>query len=230
VTAGGQVPRFDAIILAGGKAARMGSADKPGLDVGGTPMIVSVAAAAAATGAQRLVIVGPVRPGRVQEGLEAAAGGLSGGPAYVREDPPGSGPVPALRRGLAEVGAPWVLVLAADLPFLTASFLAGLLVQGAAAGARGVVPADEHGELQWLAGCWQTAALRGGLASHGGGSLGGLLGPLRPVTARAPALPLMPPGCGAGHAVLAAPWRDCDTPEDLAAARRLAGQSLTGES
>ncbi len=52
----------------------------------------------------------------------------------VREDPPGSGPVPALRRGLAEVAAPWVFLLAADLPFIRAGHLGSLLA--AASGSR----------------------------------------------------------------------------------------------
>ena len=32
------------------------------------------------------------------------------GVSFVREEPPGAGPVPALRRGLAEASAPWVAV------------------------------------------------------------------------------------------------------------------------
>ena len=54
----------------------------------------------------------------------------------VREEPPAAARSPALRRGLAEVTAPWLLVLAADLPFLTGEQLTGLLAQ-----ARQPVPA-----------------------------------------------------------------------------------------
>ncbi|HLU74900.1 MAG TPA: NTP transferase domain-containing protein [Nonomuraea sp.] len=106
---GGDV--FDAVILAGGRAQRLGGVDKPGLEVGGTTMIANVAAAARE--AARVIIVGPPRdiPGAV----------------YVREDPPGAGPIPALRAGLAEVTAPRVALLAGDLPFLAPSHLTALL-------------------------------------------------------------------------------------------------------
>ena len=78
-------PEFDAVILAGGSAARMGGADKPGLIVGGTPLLVSVAQAAAAAGAARLIIVGPPRPGDVTASLSALAAGRPGWLAWVRE-------------------------------------------------------------------------------------------------------------------------------------------------
>src|SRR5690606_37810032 len=106
---GGDV--FDAGLLAGGRAHRLGGVDKPGLEVGGTTMIANVAAAARE--AARVIIVGPPRdiPGAV----------------YVREDPPGAGPIPALRAGLAEVTAPRVALLAGDLPFLAPSHLPALL-------------------------------------------------------------------------------------------------------
>ncbi len=50
--------------------------------------------------------------------------------------------------------------------------------------------------------------LRNAAASYQGTSLRGLLGPLSPVLVR----PAVPPG-------QPPPWLDCDTPEDLAAAR-----------
>ena len=114
---------LDAVVLAGGRASRLGGADKPALIVGERSLVGWVASAAAEAGARRVVVVGPDRPG-----LRLAAGDLR----VVREEPPGSGPVPALRRGLAEASAPWVFVLAADLPFLRAADLTSLL---AAAGA-----------------------------------------------------------------------------------------------
>src|SRR5690606_36710415 len=102
---GGDV--FDAVILAGGRAQRLGGVDKQGLEVGGTTMIANVAADARE--AASVIIVGPPRdiPGAVN----------------VREDPPGAGPIPALRAGLAEVTAPRVALLAGDLPFLAPSHL-----------------------------------------------------------------------------------------------------------
>ena len=208
---------FDAVILAGGNAARMHGADKPGLQVGGTAMVVLVAGAAAAAGARRLIVVGPPRPGPVQAGLAAAAAGLAGGLVTVREEPPGGGPVPALRRGLAEVRSPWLALLAADLPFLTGAELAGLLAAatGAGQGAAGAVLTDDHGRAQWLAGVWQSGPLRAVLAAYKGTSVGGVLGPLAPV--------LVSPAVATSAATVS-PWLDCDTPADLAAARAAAGE------
>ncbi|GAA4524730.1 MULTISPECIES: molybdenum cofactor guanylyltransferase [Nonomuraea] len=180
---GGDV--FDAVILAGGRAERLGGVDKPGLEVGGTPMVGNVAAAAREAG--RVVIVGPARaiPGAV----------------FVREDPPGAGPVPALRAGLAEVTAPWVVLLAGDLPFLAPSHLSTLLAHTGAG--RGAVAVDGEGREQWLLGVWEAAGLREALAAYEGRSLRGLLAPL--VGRRVP-LPRQA-------------WFDCDTRDDLEEAR-----------
>jgi molybdopterin-guanine dinucleotide biosynthesis protein A len=194
----------DAVVLAGGRARRLGGADKPALVVGERTLLASVVSAAAAAGARRVVVVGPPRPG-----LVPAARALR----VVREEPPGSGPVPALRRGLAEVAAAWVLVLAADLPFIQAGHLSSLLA--AAAGARpaaGAVLADGEGRPQWLAGCWPTQALRAASRGYRGSSLRGLLGPLSPVMLRpAPGQPGPPP------------WLDCDTEDDVRRARAWSG-------
>jgi molybdopterin-guanine dinucleotide biosynthesis protein A len=210
---------FDCMILAGGRASRMNGADKPELEVGGRPMLVSVAAAAASAGAGRLIVVGPRRGGAVALGLAAVASGLAGGLITVCEEPPGAGPVAALRRGLSEVRAPWLALLAADMPFLTGEWLNALLaagVSGASGGRAGAMLVDDTGQPQWLAGCWQTARLRLALGKYEGGSLGRLLGPLQPAIVRADT---------AGRP----PWQDCDSPADLAAARA-AHQGENGES
>ncbi|MQY08616.1 molybdenum cofactor guanylyltransferase [Actinomadura macrotermitis] len=183
---------FDAVVLAGGQARRLGGADKPGAPVAGRALVEWVADAVAAAG--RLIVVGPPRAA-----LPHAVA--------VREDPPGAGPVPALRAGLAEVRAPWLALLAADLPFLRAGHVAALL--DAARGADGAVLLDDQGREQWLAGCWRTGALRAALAGYRRSSLFGLLGPLRPVPVR----------LAAGERP---PWYDCDTPDALADAERLA--------
>jgi molybdenum cofactor guanylyltransferase len=215
MTPAGMMPEFDAVILAGGAAARMGGADKPALDVGGQALVVTVAQAAVAAGTRRLIVVGPERGGAVGSAL-AAVGALT-----VRESPPGSGPVPALRRGLAEVTARWVVVLAADLPFLTGAWLAALLSGAQSAGQPGAVLTDDGGVPQWLAGCWRTAALRAALASYRGQSLGGLMRPLQPVfvgqETTAPAR-----GPGERQPEAAPPWLDCDDPVQLTAARAIA--------
>jgi molybdopterin-guanine dinucleotide biosynthesis protein A len=207
MTDAGAVPGFETVILAGGGALRMGGADKPELVVGRRPLLVSVAAAAAAAGTTRLVVVGPTRSGALAAAIEALAAGRPGWLVCVSETPPGGGPVAGLRRGLAEVAASWAVLLAADLPFLAGAELGALL--RAAAGPGGAVLADGRGRPQWLISCWRTSTLRTALASYDGDSLHGVLAPLSPAVVRVdvpgPALP---------------PWLDCDTPDDLAAARR----------
>ncbi|GAA3101583.1 molybdenum cofactor guanylyltransferase [Streptosporangium carneum] len=176
--------RHDACILAGGLARRLGGCDKPGLRVGGRPLVERVAAAVPDAG--RLIVVGSPRPGLP-------------GALFLREDPPGGGPVPALRAGLTAVSAPWVALLAADLPFLAPEHVRALLE----AAGTGAVLVDGDGREQWLVGVWRTAELTRALARYEGRSLHGLLAPLDPVRITLPGTP----------------WFDCDTPEDLRRAR-----------
>jgi molybdenum cofactor guanylyltransferase len=210
------LPAFDAVVLAGGRAERLGGVDKPGLVVGTATMAATVTRAAVAAGARRVVLVGPPRAE-----LAGDLAGDGGELAVVREDPPGAGPVPALRAGLAdsglaEAGAPWVALLAADLPFLRAEHLRDLLASletGADGSCAGAVLADDRGRPQWLTSCWPADRLRSALAGYPGRSLRGLLGPLRPRLVSLPVPPGEPP-----------PWLDCDTPADLAAARAWSGR------
>ncbi|GAA3739820.1 molybdenum cofactor guanylyltransferase [Salinactinospora qingdaonensis] len=182
---------FDAVILAGGRARRLGGADKPGLAVGETTLLERVAAAAGA--ARRTVVVGPPRS-------RPSA-------SYVREDPPGGGPVAALRAGMALVDQPWLALLAGDLPFVRAEALDRLRRE--AAPDAGAVLLDREAHPQWLLGVWHTASLRAALTSYPGRSLRGLLAPLEPVRLS----PQHPDDVTA---------LDCDTPEDLARARSVA--------
>jgi molybdopterin-guanine dinucleotide biosynthesis protein A len=225
-----------AIVLAGGRAARLGGADKPGLVVGTRTLLAAVVSAAAEAGAGQVVVVGPARPGIAGSGPVGSdpVGSVpvsSGRVEFVREDPPGTGPVAALRCGLGRVGAPWVAVLAADMPFLRARHLVALLAaagrpepepgpgwpasqDGAGPPGRGAILVDETGRPQWLAGCWPAAALRRRLDGYPGDSLHGLLDPLRPVRLSYPPGPGDPP-----------PWLDCDTAGDLSRARDWARRS-----
>ncbi|MFC4909386.1 NTP transferase domain-containing protein [Actinomadura gamaensis] len=186
---------FDAVLLAGGAARRLGGAHKPALEVGGTPLLVRTARAVGAAG--RLVVVGPPHPD-----LPDAT--------YVREDPPGSGPVPALRAGLAEVAAPWTVLLAADLPFLTSEHVEVLMEVALRAEADGAVFVDDEGRIQWLTGVWRTAPLRRVLDRYEGARLREVLRELRPA------------GVAMRDAGDRPPWFDCDTPQALAAADRAA--------
>jgi molybdopterin-guanine dinucleotide biosynthesis protein A len=187
-------PPFTAVVLAGGKAARLGGRAKPQLEVGGRTMLATVLAAVA--DADRRIVVGPPQP--VPEGV-----------VVVRERPPGGGPVTALRAGLGEVDTDVVAVLAGDLPFLT-----GALIEELRAGLRGdgVLVVDDGGRDQLLLGVWRTAALRRALdAVPGPAPFRRLLTGLDVDRIR----PAVEPGG-------AAPWLDCDTPTDLARARRFA--------
>jgi molybdopterin-guanine dinucleotide biosynthesis protein A len=176
---------YDALVLAGGAARRLGGVDKPALVVGGLSLLDRVLTAC--EGASRTVVVGPERP-------------TTRPVRWTREDVPGSGPVPALRAGLAEVTADRVVLLAADLPFLSAEVVHLLLDHAPA------VLTDGDRE-QWLCGAWDTAALRAA-AADAGPRLGQLLAGLRPEV-----VSWQGPG---------APWTDCDTEEDLQHARRWA--------
>ena len=208
---------FDAVVLAGGRGTRLGGADKPGLVVGRQTLLGSVVSAMISAGAARVVVIGPERPGQLPPGI---AGGGSGGPrggarvSYAQEDPPGRGPVAALRRGLAEVSAPAVVLAAADLPFLRPAHVTRLLVSLAGQAGPGVVPLDASGRPQWLASCWYPAVLRGALDGYPGRSLRGLLGPLDPL--------LLPDETPAGEPP---PWLDCDTADDLRKARDWAART-----
>jgi molybdopterin-guanine dinucleotide biosynthesis protein A len=136
-----------AVLLAGGRASRLGGTDKPGITIGGRSLLATVAAAAADAGASRIIIVGPTRVG-------LAAGNLE----FTREQPPGAGPVPALRG-----------------PHLRA-----LLTTAAHRQTAGAVLVDGRGRTQWLVSCWRSGPLRSALDEYDGVSLGGVLGPLGP--------------------------------------------------
>lgn len=186
---------FDAIVLAGGAARRMGGVDKPRSTVGGRSMLQRAVDACA--GAGRVVVVGPAAPADAPHVL------------LTREQPPGSGPVAALAAGLALVREPVVVVLAADLPRVDAPTVGRLLAElGRSPAVDAVVPLDAGGHEQRMAAAYRTAALRGAVARTGdpaGVALRAVLADLRRATPQEPAL-----------------WdrlADVDTPADLDRAR-----------
>ncbi|MFD7911769.1 NTP transferase domain-containing protein [Streptomyces sp. NPDC059752] len=183
---------YDAIVLAGGAAQRLGGADKPALSVGGRALLDRVLDAC--PDARTTVVVG---------GRRATARPVR----WTREDPPGGGPVAALDAGLRLTSAELVLVLSADLPFLDWETVGTLLD---AAGGDGAMLRDPDGRDQPLVAAYRAEPLRREIAllaaEHG--TLTGL--PLRALTA---ALDLA--------RVTSRPLAsfDCDTWDDLAAAR-----------
>ncbi|MGF7234209.1 MAG: molybdenum cofactor guanylyltransferase, partial [Frankia sp.] len=147
---------MDAVVLAGGSARRMGGVDKTALVVGGSPLLDRVLAAL--TDATAVVVVGPRRP--VRDGARVT---------WVREDPPGGGPVAALAAALPLVTAPLVALVAADLPFLSAATVGRLRaavtpVTGAAVD--GALLVDPGGRDQLLTGVWRTGALRAAIPAE----------------------------------------------------------------
>ncbi|MER5918756.1 NTP transferase domain-containing protein [Streptomyces mirabilis] len=197
----GPAAPYDAVVLAGGAARRLGGADKPGLRVGGRPLLDRVLAACA-TATTTVVVAEPRRTARPVE--------------WAREEPPGGGPLAALDAGLRHVSAEHVVVLSADLPFLdeaTVRRLLGALRTGDApqgpARPDGVLLTDPDGRDQPLVAAYRADALRRELAAlavaHGG--VTGL--PLRRLTAALDLTRISDPVASF----------DCDTWDDIAAAR-----------
>jgi molybdopterin-guanine dinucleotide biosynthesis protein A len=207
---------FDAVVLAGGAGRRLGGADKAALTFAGMSLLDRVLAAVG--DADRIVVVGPARP-------------VGRHVLWAREQPPGGGPVAGLAAGLALVRAPVVAVLAVDLPFLRPVHVRALrhaLAGGGAGGtqsraagatengtesrpegstqsrAAGAVLVDDEGADQVLAGMWRSAALRRALPAEPAGVA------MRRLVGELPHRRVALPG---------RPWRDVDTPADLAAAR-----------
>ena len=171
---------FDAIVLTGGQSRRLGGVDKATTRVGGRTLLERVTAAVAS--AAHVVVVG------------AEVGG---------------GPVAAIAAGLASATAPDIVVIAADLPFLTAAAvgqLRGALTTGVA------LAVDDGGEDQRLCAAWRAEGLRYALAAIGDATDASV----RRLIAAAPDVVRLhltgdPP-----------PWFDCDMPDDLARAQRWA--------
>lgn len=179
------------IVIAGGGARRLGGADKPALTVGARTLLDRTLAACA--DASSTVVVGPRRATYRPVG-------------WVREDPPGSGPLAALDAGLRHTARDTVLVLSADLPFLRPATVRALLDGAAASTADGAVVHD--GRDQPLVAAYGAEPLRRELAllRTEYGTLAGL--PLR----------LLLSGLELNR-VTSPDALDCDTWEDLATAR-----------
>jgi FdhD protein len=122
--------QFDAVLLAGGRSSRFGS-DKAFLDWRGQPLYVAQLRKLASLGPGKLWL--STRPDQPFPGyLE--------GVARLVDEEADLGPLGGLRTALAASDAPWLLVLAVDLPKMEPSYLSDLLAGGA-----GAVPRTPRG-------------------------------------------------------------------------------------
>lgn len=187
---------FDAIVLAGGAARRLGGVDKPAQRVGRHSLLERVLRAVA--GARRVVVVGP------QRAIDVPGTSVT----WRRESPPGTGPVAAIAAGLPATSAPTVVVLAADLPEIAPAVPA--LLDAVEHGAELALLVDGDGRVNHLAGAWRRATLLAALESLGGAAGASM----RSLVAAAGEPALVPDTGGWG--------RDCDTWEDLERAQAAA--------
>ena len=98
---------FSALILAGGKATRLGGVAKHALLVDGEPILARQARVLAPRVAEILVSCGTDAPGY----------------RTVRDAVTGAGPLAGIAAGLAAATTPWLLVVAGDMPDLRGEVL-----------------------------------------------------------------------------------------------------------
>lgn len=185
---------YDAVVVAGGRATRLGGVDKGELEVGGRSLLSRALHAVAA--AHLTVVVGGDRP------LPAHVVGTS-------EIPAGGGPAAALAAGLAYVDADVVVALACDMPFLTQQHV-NRLVRAVSEHARadGALLVDGAGRRQPLAAAYRTTALRSAFDALGepdGASMWALTNRLTMIEATADSETTL----------------DCDTWADVARSREI---------
>ncbi|WP_284981990.1 NTP transferase domain-containing protein [Arthrobacter sp. efr-133-TYG-118] len=153
---------FDAVILAGGKSSRLGGVPKAQLRYDGVTLLQR--AVTAVRGAGRVVVVGP-DPGTLPDGTLTA-----------REDPPFAGPAAAIAAGLAALEAqdgeaqggqspstkpaPWVLVMACDMPLAAAAVPVLLRELAGHQEAEGAMSVSADGRKQPLLGVYSVSALQ----------------------------------------------------------------------
>jgi molybdopterin-guanine dinucleotide biosynthesis protein A len=188
------------VVLAGGSSRRWAGRDKTALLLGGVAVLEravrGLAVGAGAVLPQVVVVAPPEHP--VRPRLAEVR--------WVREEPPGGGPVAGLAAAVAVLppGVTLVVVGAGDAPF--AGEGVPHLLEALEDGLDGAIGVDPAGRDQPLLGVYRVTPLRAALpASPAGTSLRQLAGLLR--LARVPVGP---------RASL-----DLDTPDDLATAERL---------
>jgi molybdopterin-guanine dinucleotide biosynthesis protein A len=134
---------WTAAILAGGNGRRLGGIDKSTLPIGGTTIRDRQLAVLRPATPHILIVTSDERRYR------------DAGVRIVRDRIAGAGAIGGLYTALVEAPTDVVVVIACDMPFLTASFLTRLATLGADADV--VLPRDAAG-LHPLCGAWRRAA------------------------------------------------------------------------
>lgn len=147
---------LQAIILTGGRAARLDGIPKALVRLEGATLLERAVDAARAAGAVDVIVAGPEvdpAPDHVR---------------WVREDPAFTGPAAALHAAMsiAAADAAWTLVLAVDL-VRPAEAVARLMTDKELLprDTDGICLGDASSRPQWLTGLYRTAALARGAAS-----------------------------------------------------------------
>jgi molybdopterin-guanine dinucleotide biosynthesis protein A len=136
--------QIEGFVLAGGRSARMGR-EKALLEIGGIPLILRTARLVSlVTGSVR--VVGET-PGIRALGLEIVADGW-----------PGQGPLGGIATALGASRAPWSLVVACDLPYLTKAWLAYVVSRALASDADAVIAMNAGGAEPLCAAYRESAA------------------------------------------------------------------------
>jgi molybdopterin-guanine dinucleotide biosynthesis protein A len=141
---------YDAVVLAGGMARRLGGVDKAAVEVAGWSLLDRVLTSVET--AETVVVVGDRRA--TQHQVE-----------WVRERPAGGGPVAGLAAALPVVTAEVLVLLACDLPLIDADVVRRLV--GCAGGADGALLVDRAGRRQPLAAAYRSAAIRAAVTALG---------------------------------------------------------------
>ncbi len=186
----------DAIVVAGGSGRRLGGTDKASITMGAQTLLERALVAVAA--ADRIIVVGPHRE-------------LPESVLNVSEQPVGGGPAAAVVAGLTEVVSGFVVVLACDMPFVTAAHLRRLTLAVATSelpSLDGATYVDGDGRRQLLAAIYRTESLRRSARA---------IGEVSGVSMRALANGLTLLECE-GDSFMSL---DCDTWDDVARSREL---------
>jgi molybdenum cofactor guanylyltransferase len=123
--------RIAGFILAGGESSRMGR-DKALLELNGAPLIVRVARLVESVAGMPVIVGAPERFSGL--GLEVIA-----------DDWEAAGPLGGIATALRASRAPWNLIVACDLPYLTKAWLDFLVMRGLTSEADALLPVNERG-------------------------------------------------------------------------------------